>query len=144
MNFVLSKIDQFSSFLFVSSVRSPIVFGLERTLLGRLNYFLLISWSLFSYLYALSVLLACGSGPNYVEISTLNSVKGVYDVGRFDSVTSTLSMTFQGTWLPILALIGISALISARLLKFSPGRRFAGFMNRLLTIPYWTYYNVLG
>ena len=64
------------------------------------------------------MLLSRGSGPNYVEIS-INSIN---DIGHFDSVM--LSMTFQGMWALILALI----LILADKLKFSPERRFAGFI----------------
>ena len=84
---------------------------------GRLHYFLLTPWTLFSYLCELSVWRSCGIDPNYVEIST-KSVKDVCDVGQFDFVSSTLSMTFQGTWALILTLIRISARISARKLKY--------------------------
>ena len=75
---------------------------------GRLHYFLLISWTLFSYLCTLSVLFSCGIGPNYVETAT-KSVKDVSKVSHFDFVMSTLSMTFQCMWALIQALILISA-----------------------------------
>ena len=103
---------------------------------GRLRYFLLIPWTLFSYVCELSALPSCAIDPNYVEIS-MKSVKDIFDVGHFDFVTSTLSMTFQGTWTLILAMIRISACISARKLKCSPKRRFAGFINRHLAILHW-------
>ena len=64
--------------------------------------------------------------------------------GHFDFKMSTLSMMFQGTWALILALIWIAACISARKLKCSPKRRFAGIINRNLAISYWAYCNVSG
>ena len=67
-------------------------------------------------------------GPNYVEIST-KSVKDIYDVGYFDFVTSTSSMTFRSTWALILALILTLIRISARKLKCSPKRRFQGLLT---------------
>ena len=70
------------------------------------------------------MLLSCRIGQNYVEIS-IKSVKDVYDVGNFDFVT--LSVTFQGTWTLLVALI----CTSARKLKCSPKRQFAWFIDYL-------------
>ena len=86
------------------------------------SFFLLICWILFPYVHALSVLFSCGSGQNYDEISK-NSVRSIRDVCLFffhwRLVTMTLTVTFQGMWALILALILISACISARELKFN-------------------------
>ena len=42
---------------------------------------------------------SCGSGPNYVEVSR-NSIKGIYDVGHFDSVNWCCLWRFKacGHW----------------------------------------------
>ena len=86
------------------SLSSPIVFGLVRTLLDIFTIFFSF---LFSYLCALSVLVSCWIGPNYVEIST-KSVKRVF-------TSAILSMTFKGTWALIQALILDLILILARI-----------------------------
>ena len=98
---------------------------------------------IFSYLCELSVLSSYRIDPNYIEIST-KSFKDVFDIGHFDFVTSMLSMTFQGTWALILALKRISARVSARKLKCSPKRRFAGFINRHLAISDLANCNISG
>ena len=117
-----------------------------QTLGYRVRYIEIITW-LLSYQAPYhpeeSVSYSCRIDPNYVEIST-KRVKDVFDDGHFDFVTSALSMTFQGTWALILALIRISACISARKLKCSPKRRFAGFINKHLAISHWANYNVSG
>ena len=98
---------------------------------------LVLSWG-GSYFYALSSLLSRSSGPNYVEIIK-NSVTGIYDVGHFDSVMLTLSMTFQGTWVLIMA-----NQVPARKSKFLPNRQFAVFINRNLAISYWAHCTISG
>ena len=132
------RIYRLCAFNFVSSFISSIIFGLVRMLLGWLHYFLLIfiSWTLSSYIYALFVFLSYGSGPNHVKIS-LNSVKGTYDIGHVVYDVSSM-------WSLILALIWISARISAQKLEFSFKRRFARFINRNLAISNRTYCNISG
>ena len=78
------------------------------------------------------------SNPNYVEIS-MKCLKDVFGVDHFDFVTSTLSITFQGT--DIGSDTGSYTDISLQIEMFA---KEAGFININLAISYWTYCNVSG
>ena len=73
----ISKIYQFSSFLFVNRFILHIVFGLVRMLLGRLHYFLLIQIFLCTFHVTFM--------PYWSKLCC--NLKDVYEVWHFDSVT---------------------------------------------------------
>ena len=119
--------DLFSfSFLFVKSPKMMGDTKLLRTLLDVLKF--TIFFLFLGPYFHIFVHFPCYFHARLVQIMSKSPWKAsdVFDVRHLDFVTSTLSMTFQGTWALILALIRASA----RQLKCSPNRQFAWFSNR--------------
>ena len=135
------------------------------TLLNTMNWnaYPMINKSLhlFSYLCVLFVLLSCGIGANKIKKwvplrATIKLCRNLHKKRQrrllhrhIDFVTSTLSMTFQGTWalilVLILALIRISTSISAANGNFRQRCDVQSFqLGKHLAISYWAHCNVSG